>query len=579
MNDMKLYLEVLLKGQSQFVSSLHDMGNKTNSTTRRMVNSWGVVDKRMSNVYSSMTKIAALLGGGALLRQAVLEVTNFERSLTEMRLTGELTAKEMENIRKEIVDLSAQTLQLPEDQLETFKDMVAAGIDPRQVVSGLKEINRTATATFSDVRDIGKTAVDLFQKMEIKPEKLDRAFNIMHKAGKAGRFEIKDMAQYFPEVLAATSRYGITGERGTAQVAAMLQIARRNRGNPGEAATDMKAFFSHMVSYQKQFQKVGFNVFDYIDTKSGKFKKGKDIDAFFEDLRKKTHGGSDASLKMMGIRDYESSNFMAGLMKDWTDYKMIRDDALGAADQDVVGTDFDKVKETKWAKLRKLEIERSKAMKSTGSSWFAEKTLSLGNWAIEHPLGTGSLGLGGYAAYKWLKTYLGDFSFKGGGAAGPGTGNAPGPGNSRIVGPRTSSWYKPTVGAATGGGLIAELGMASISLIPAIVTGVIGYLSMKTGSSLAEQEARYTSTEDLMALRSRQMVMGGGPKSFQVKTIDAELNKRFAESIKNDIKIDVNIEGPHRIFSRSDNMNTTTTINLKRGNFFDSSVMGTGNQY
>jgi len=591
MDTMKLFLYLGLKGQSAFVAGVNNTATATSSATRKMADSWGAVDKRMSNVAASLTKMAAFLGGGALLRQAVLDVTNFERGLTEMRLTGELTAKEMETIRKKIIDLSSETLQLPEDQLEAFKRMVADGIDPKQILNGLRAIDRTATAAFASVSDIGKTATDLLQKMDIKPEKLERAFNIMHKAGKSGKFELKNMAQYFPEVLAAASQYGIKNEKGVAQVAAMLQIAARNRGNPAEAATDMKAFFGHIFTYAKDLRKVGFNVYDYIDMKPGKngiitgqFKAGQDIDTFFEGLKKKTKGGSAAVLKAIGIQDYEASNFMAGLMKDWKDYQKIRDEALGAADQNVVGKDFDEVKKTSWAKLRSLEIDKSKAMKSVGSSQFAEKSLSLGNWAIENPITAISTLLGGYGTYKLLLQRLGgkDLGSIGkmiGGGMPVTVTNFPAGLGGRIVQPNLdglTNKHKPLpIGPTTVFG-------TSVAAVPAIATAVVGGASIRTGEYLADTEARYSSTKRLEELRKQHMVLGGGPNSYQVQAIDRELAIRnlllsshsspsgFGNTTKNEIKVDVHFDELARAFTKVNDMSTNVQTNsFRRGDFFD----------
>jgi len=576
MRDMKLFLELAVKGEARFRSAMKGMAGATNDATKQMTNSWAGLDRRMSGVSSSMAKVAALVGGGALFRQAVIDVTNFERSLTETRLTGELTAKELENIRKRIMDLSAETLQLPEAQLEAFKDMVAAGIDPRLILGGLKAIDRTATATFSDVKDIAKTTVDLFQKMDIKPEKLERAFNILHKAGKTGRFELKDMARYFPEVLASASQYGLTGERGTAQVAAMLQIARRNRGEASEAATDMKSFFSHLVSYRKQFGRAGLNVFDFIDLKSGKFKAGKDIDAFFEELRRKTKGGSAASLKAIGIEDYETSNFMAGIMKDWEDYKKIRDEAQGAAGQDVVEKDFNEVMNTDWARLKKLEVERSKAMKSAASSDAAHKALGLSNWALENPVTAGATALGTYATWKMVQRYLGNKAFGNIGASIPGGGaGVPVTVTNWPSGFQGTGIQPPTPGGpANRQGALKKIPWfaGSIGALPAAGTAAVGYTSIEIGKYLAEREARTSSTKRLLELRSQHMVMGGGPNSYQVQLLNQELARRNVNpnkpEVQNDINLNIQIDGQGRTFVVSDDMRTRTRINIKRGNFF-----------
>lgn len=569
---MKLFLELGVKGQGGFKSAMSDMANTTSKSTKKMVASWASVENRMSSVSSSLTKIAALLGGGALLRQAVVDVMNFERGLTEMRLTGELTAKEMDNIRKHIIALSTETLQLPEDQLEAFKDMVAAGIDPSRVLTGLKAIDRTATATFANVGDIGKTTVDLFQKMDIKPEKLERSFNILHKAGKSGRFELKDMARFFPEVLASASQYGVTGERGVAQVAAMLQIARRNRGEPGEAATDMKAFFSHIVSYRKQFKKVGFNVYDFIDLKTGKFKAGKDIDSFFEELMKKSKGGSSAMLKSMGIQDTESTNFMAGLMKDWEDYKKIRDDALGAADQDIIGGDFDKVKQTTWAKAKSLEIERSKAMKSTGSSTFAEKTMEAGNWAIEHPVATGAGAIGAYTGWKLIQRYVGGkFGNMGGGALGGAAAGATSVFVTNWPGSGVTLPGGPTNGTPAGAGKGDKVLSWFRRGIPALAGASAGQLGLALGGGYAIG----TGFNYLLNYVTRQ-VTGGKHDTLGARIYDAthggglEGPRNYSgPSSRNEIKIDLHIDGQGRAFSSSNSLGTSATVGGRRGSFFN----------
>jgi TP901 family phage tail tape measure protein len=509
------------------------------------------------------------------MRQAVVDVTNFERTLTELGITGELSGKQMEAVKKQVMGLSSLTLQSPTEQLEAFKSMVAAGIEPKKVTSGLEAIDKAATASMSNINDLGLAVVQLYQKMDIKPEKLERALNIMAVAGKAGAFEMKDMAQYFPEVLAASSQYGITGERGTAQVAAMLQIARRNRGTSAEAATDMKGFFSKLVAYRKEFKKVDVDVLDFVDLKTGRFREGKDIDQFFEVLRNKTNGGSAAMLKTIGIQDYEASNFMAGMMKDWPDYKKIRDEALSGADKGVVNKDFDTVMNTDFAKLKLLQIEREKAMMSPASTKFTHGALSAGNWAIEHPLTTGGIAAGGYTGFKLLQRFLGGKSFGEIGEIAKNGGRLSGLGKTAKTAKEAAELYRAT-GGLFGAPLPAAAASpfaAGIAAIPAIGTGIAGYTSISIGKQLAQNEALISSTERLIELRNRHVVMGGGPNSFQVQLIDKQLQQRAAAlppygEPRNDIILNINIDGNGRSSVESKDMQTRATINFNnRGRF------------
>lgn len=79
-------------------------------------------------------------------------------------------------------------------------------------------------------------------------------------------------------------------------------------------------------------------------------------------------------------------------------------------------------------------------------------------------------------------------------------------------------------GAAGGGALTA----AGVVLAPIAVTAIAAAASQKIGQHLAERDAKAMSTKELLALRGRQMVMGGGQGSYQVRLIDQQLALRRA---------------------------------------------------
>lgn len=492
----EMFIRLGIKGVDSAAAGFKRLADVGGSSAKRLVLSWAGAGRAMNDTASLMKKTFLMAGGTAVLRAAIMDVVEFERALTEMRLTGNLTAQETENIKKQMLSLSETTLQLPEDQLRAFKDMVAAGIDPKVAIKGLESINKTATATFADVGDIGASAVDLFQKMDLDPGKWEKAFGIMLKAGKAGRFELKDMARFFPTITSEMARYGIVSEKGLSQTAAMLQIARRGTGSPEQAVTNMQNFFSHITQYRKQFKAAGINIYDFIDTKTGRFKAGKDIDALMEDIIKKT-GGSIAKLERAGIRDIQTKQFLNVMMMYWEDYKKIRDDSV--VGDNVVNQDFAKVAETKYAELQKLKTAQSKAMKSEASANLASKTLGLGNWAIENPGKAIAAAIGGYALFKggsriakdWINKKWGGVE---GGLGLPGLGGAGGPVPVYVVNRHLSmlpgqGWGFPgganadVPGRLPGGKL--RLSAATIDLAQnASLLGMVGVASFQITSAL-----------------------------------------------------------------------------------------------
>lgn len=576
-----------LTGVEKAEAGLRRFANAGSQQAKKLALSWADCGKKMTDVGSLMRKTAAFVGGGALLTSAIKDVTEFERGLMEMKLTGGLTAKEMENIRKQILDLSGETLQLPEDQLAAFKDMVAAGIDPKEAIKGMKAINRTATAAFADVRDIGAATVDLFQKMKIDPSKMERAFNIMHAGGKAGRFELKDMARYFPEVTSDAAKFGMVNEKGVAQLVAMLQIARKGTSNASEAANNMRNFFAQIMQYREEFAKLKINVFDFIDVKTGKFKAGKDFDMFFEDIVKKT-GGSAAKLQLAGIRDRQSMDFIVQMMQNWQEYQKIRDEALKSADASIVGKDFDEVTKTTYGGLKKLEIEKSKAMKEGGSSWFARTASGIGNWAVENPLLAAGGALGGYLGLKGLKRYVG--GKLGGTLPGKLGEMASGLGVQKVFvtnfpksepihggkDPFNLGKKAPTTFAGrlkdlfTGRGtdkLLGAGGLKGMLKGGITVAGAGAGTTALLGTIAAAGGYAVGTGINWLINKGVSGITGGKNDSLGAWLYDF-LHKKENPEVKNNITMNVRIDDKGRVFAETSDMNTKANINtMKRGQF------------
>jgi hypothetical protein len=165
MSNMALFIALGLTGQQRVVSGLNDVSRQGSDAAKRMGAAWRSAGSNLSTLGMQM---AGLVGGWSTVRSLVTGVAEFDRALTDMS-----------TIRARMLDISRTTLQLPEDQIAAFQQMVAAGVDPKQAIKGMAAINRAATASFADVRDIASSTIDLLQKMDIKPENLERSFNMM----------------------------------------------------------------------------------------------------------------------------------------------------------------------------------------------------------------------------------------------------------------------------------------------------------------------------------------------------------------------------------------------------------------
>lgn len=569
-----MFIALGLTGGAAVSSGFRQAAADGARSAREISSAWSAAGRQLSAVGNTVGKAAAMVGGTALMRQVTLDVAEFERKLEEAGLTGDMMAGDLAKVRREIFGMSEAVLQLPEDELETFQRMVAAGIDPGQALAGLRDIARASTASFAEMQDMGSAGVDLMQKMQIAPEKMKRAFNIMHQAGKEGKFELKDMARHFPAVTSDAARFGIVGERGLAQLTAMLQIARKGTAMPEEAANNMRNFFASATAYRDEFAKLKINLFDFLDPTTGKFRAGKDIDAFFQEVIKKT-GGSGTKLEMAGIRDRQAKDFILGMMANWEEYERIRDKALSSADAGVIDRDFDRVEKTTHARLKRLEIEKSKAMKSDNASWAAEKFATGSNWAVENPLQAAGAAAGGYALYRMGRNAL---SRRFGGAGG-GLGGALGGGSGPIpvyVVNRHLSMLPGKDGFGLGGGQeqavattvksLRQIGLdklASLGGLGATLAGGVGSASAAAigGTVVAGAGLGYGAG----TLANKYLIDGtafGDMIGEGLNRIAAALG---SEESKRAIELHLAIDQQGRVESRTNDMNTNVSLN--RGKF------------
>lgn len=549
MSNLGLMFMLGMTGQGAVDRGMSQMNRNGSRNARELAGAWRSAGREITAIGHSLRNVAVMAGGAGAIKAVVADVAEFERGLTEMRITGELTARELAILRKQILGMARPDLQLPEDQLAGFQKMVAAGIDPRQAIKGLHDINRAATASFSDVRDMAGTSIDLMQKMDIVPEKLGRSFDILAKGGKLGKFELKDMAQYIPEVASDMQRFGIVGERGIAQMTAMLQIARRGTAIPSQAATNMQNFFGHITQYRGHFKKLGINIWEFIDPKDDKIRAGKDVDDFFREIIRKT-GGSVARLEMAGIRDVQAKAFIQRMMQDFKDYERIRDSALNA--KGTINQDFDTAKNTTWGKLKESQIAKSEAMKSRGSSIAAGAGADLLGWAIDNPLKTAGLLYGGYRGYKAIRNRMGGSGGLPGAAGGMGGGGAPIP--VYVVNKHLSMLPGEWGGKAT--------------------------LPGEAAGSAAKTAVKRMAAYGALAVRNPASVTGAALGGYAIGTW---IERRFIKGAigealydllhpeerqekKTDIKLNLNIDANGRASSTT-GMNTTVTV-LPRGSFF-----------
>lgn len=580
MSNMALFIALGITGAASAGREMRRFGDAGVQSANRVAAAWKNGGNIMSDSMRGMARAATMVGGFSAVKSIITDVATFEKGLSELRQTGQLTVREIADIRKEILTGSKAVLQMPEAQLAAYNKMVAAGIDPQLVKKSMRSLSIAASGSFSELDDMAATGIDLLQKMDIKPEGMSQALDSMVLGSRLGKFEMKDMARYIPKVASDMQRFGIVGQRGVAQMTAMLQVARMNTALPEEAATNMQNFFGHIVMYAKDMKKhLGINILDYFDFKTGKMKKGKEIEDFFQEIIKKS-GGSMMKLEAAGIRDIQAKAFIQAMMQNYEKYKEIRDKALNDGSGSSQRS-FEEVKNDTWAGLKQADIDKSVAFKSDNASKGASMTSRVisgaTGWAIDNPGKAAVLGAGGLAAgYAGLRMFRGlMFGRNGlGGALGGLGGKTPLPVyvvNKHLSMLPGKGWGFPgkeggALETVAGGLRTTALGkLAKMGRIGSVLAGgAMAIPGLTFGAALATGTAAFAAGTYL----EKNFIKGRiGEALYDL--IHGEQQNSSGGPVKNDIKLSLQIDSDRRLFVKSNNMDTNASVTDYRGDFFN----------
>lgn len=297
-----------------------------------------------------------------------------ESSLAEIGIKAGLTNDGLQAMQRNLTALSPKVNQTTTDLLSGVDAMVTLGLATDKAMDSIPAIAKAATATGASIADLSAASTSAIQNMDVLPSEITKMLDAMALAGNAGAFELKDMAQYFPQLTASAKTLGIDGVDGVADLAAALQIARRGSSDASTAANNLSDFMAKIVTPQtiKNFKKFGVNVTKELQTAH---KKGiSPIEHFIKLLDEKTQGGKGELLTQI-FGDKQTLDFIRPMIADFKDYVRIREEAERATG--TVDSAFAKRMQTNAEKVKSLKI----AFDNLGTSIGANLLTPVGDFA------------------------------------------------------------------------------------------------------------------------------------------------------------------------------------------------------
>jgi len=310
---------------------------------------------------------AASLATGMVMARPILsgieQAQEFQSGMTDIAQKANLTRQQADKMGASLLIAARAANQMPADLQKGVDTLSGFGLDPTKATQMMKPIGRAATAYKAEIDDLSAAAFAANDNLKVPIAQTGKVIDIMAAAGKAGAFEIKDMAGAFPSLTAGYQALGQTGVGAVADLSAALQIARKGAGDSASAATNVANIIQKISSPAtiKAFSKFGI---DLPKSLKKAYAEGKTpLEAIAELTQKATNG----DLGKLGFL-FEDSQVQQGLrpiIQNLKEYREIRKNALAA--NGTTDTDF--------AERMKDSAEQTKALKVNA----AALAISLGN--------------------------------------------------------------------------------------------------------------------------------------------------------------------------------------------------------
>lgn len=300
--------------------------------------------------------------------------TKAQASLAEIGIKAGLTTTQLDAMHRRLTAISPKANQFTSELIKGVDVMASMGLTASQAMGSIEAIARTATATGASIEDLSKASVSAIQNLGVAPEEITKALDAMALAGNAGAFELRDMAQYMPQLSASAKTLGIDGVDGVADLAAALQVARRGTGDASTAATNLSDFMAKIVTPQtiKNFKKFGVNV--TAELKKAHKNGISPIEHFIQLLDKHTQGGKGELLTQI-FGDKQTLDFIRPMIADFKDYIRIREESERATG--TVDSAFAKRMQTNVEKVKSLKL----AIDNLGTAIGANMLTPVGDFA------------------------------------------------------------------------------------------------------------------------------------------------------------------------------------------------------
>jgi TP901 family phage tail tape measure protein len=333
----------MAKLQSQLVLNLTDNVSRpiraVSAALNRLTAAQARNNARLAAVSSSMFAAGAVAYGLARAISApVRAATDFETKLESIGQKIDAPVAALPKLGVAIRKVARDTTQSAADIADGMDVLTGMGASGDDAIAMLKPIGRAATAYNAEITDLSQASYAALQNLKVPAEQVGAALDVMAQSGKAGAFELKDMAKYAPSIFAAYQGLGQTGVKAVGDLSAAMQVVRMGAGDSAEAATNLGNILQKINAPQtrKAFANMGVNLQKEM---AKAIKKGQTPIEAIAEITNRTLKGNLANLGDL-FQDAQVQKGLRPLIQNIELYRKIRAEALAA--QGVVQADYER---------------------------------------------------------------------------------------------------------------------------------------------------------------------------------------------------------------------------------------------
>jgi TP901 family phage tail tape measure protein len=186
----------------------------------------------------------AVVAAGATINAAAGD----EERSSYLRVTGGYNEKERRRYDEMMGRVGAKHGIGTSGAQAIFGALQAGGLSAEDAAAMMDNAAVFSKATQASAEDAANTTVALRNNMGITADQMPAAYDAIGAGGKAGQFEVKDMARNLPSILALAGARGSAGLDGVRLAVAIGQSVRKRKGSSDEATTSIEAMLNDINS-------------------------------------------------------------------------------------------------------------------------------------------------------------------------------------------------------------------------------------------------------------------------------------------------------------------------------------------